>query len=109
MMTTSPNSPHDALLTLAIPVAVEEDVLDFLMLHPQWARGFTIVDAEGMGSGATLLTTMEKVQGRCRRKLVLIAGSDSELRQLLDALAAEIHNPDVAWWITALSGFGRLH
>ncbi|MFT5533878.1 MAG: hypothetical protein ACI8WM_001809 [Burkholderiaceae bacterium] len=106
-MTTT--SPYDALLTLAIPVALEEDVLDFLTLHPQWAHGFTIVDAEGMGSGATLLTTMEKVQGRCRRKLVLIAGIDAELRSLLDALAAEIHNADVAWWITALNGFGRLH
>ncbi|EGF31359.1 hypothetical protein IMCC9480_26 [Oxalobacteraceae bacterium IMCC9480] len=100
---------YNALLTLAIPVTLEEDVLDFLTLHPQWARGFTIVDAEGMGSGATLLSTMEKVQGRCRRKLVLIAGVDSQLRDLLEALAAEIRNPDVAWWITALSGFGRLH
>lgn len=100
---------YNALLTLAIPVTLEEDVLDFLTLHPQWARGFTIVDAEGMGSGATLLSTMEKVQGRCRRKLVLIAGVDSQLRDLLEALVAEIRNPDVAWWITALSGFGRLH
>lgn len=106
-MTTT--SPYNALLTLAIPVTLEEDVLDFLTLHPHWAHGFTIVDAEGMGSGATLLTTMEKVQGRCRRKLVLVAGIDSELRELLNALALDIRNPDVAWWITALAGFGRLH
>lgn len=105
-MTTEKN--HDALLTLAIPVTLEEDVLDFLLLHPQWASGFSIVDAEGMGQDASLLSAMEKVQGRCKRKLVLIAGIEGELRQLLHALGKEIRNKDVAYWITAVSAFGRL-
>ena len=57
---------YDAMLTLAIPINLEEDVLDFLLLHPQWASGFSIVDAAGMGQGASLLSNMEKVQGRSR-------------------------------------------
>ncbi|MBJ7310040.1 DUF3240 family protein [Rugamonas sp. CCM 8940] len=99
---------YDAMLTLAIPVSLEEDVLDFLLLRPAWAGGFSVVDAQGMGRGASLQSTMEKVQGRSRRKLVLIAGVQADLRSLLDELAGEIRNPDVAYWMAPLLDFGRL-
>ena len=105
-MSTEKN--YDAMLTLAIPIALAEDVLDFLLLHPIWASGFSIVDAEGMGQGASLLSNMEKVQGRSRRKLVLIVGRMDELQLLLTALGAEIRNPDVAYWIYPIAAFGRL-
>lgn len=99
---------HDAMLTLAIPVALEEDVLDFLLLHPQWAAGFSIIDAQGVGQGASLHSTIEKVQGRSKRKLVIIVGFDAGLRLLLQALSKEIRNSDVAYWISPVSACGRL-
>ena len=99
---------YDALLTLAIPVTLEEDVLDFLLLHPAWAGGFSVIDAQGMGQGAVLQSSMERVQGRSTRKLVLIAGNEVHLRLLLQALALEIRNPSVAYWISPVSGYGRL-
>ncbi|HEX9171831.1 MAG TPA: DUF3240 family protein [Telluria sp.] len=105
-MNNRPN--HDALLTLAIPVTLEEDVLDFLLLHPAWAAGFSVVDAQGMGQGTLLQSSMERVQGRSTRKLVMIAGNDVHLRLLLEALALEIRNPQVAYWISPISGYGRL-
>jgi hypothetical protein len=108
-VTTMQNSKkYDAMLTLAIPVTLEEEVLDFLMQHPHWASGFSIMDAQGMGHGASLLSTMEKVQGRCKRKLVFIVGQDDQLHLLVQALGQEIRNHDVAYWITAVSAFGRL-
>jgi hypothetical protein len=99
---------HDALLTLAIPAALEEALIDFLLLHPEWASSFSVVDADGMGQGASLLSAMEKVQGRCRRKLVLIVAVEAHLHLLIHALRQEIHNPEVAYWIMPLSAFGRL-
>lgn len=99
---------HDALLTLAIPVTLEEDVLDFLLLHPAWAAGFSVVDAQGMGHGTLLESSMERVQGRSTRKLVMIAGNQVHLRLLLEALALEIRNPHVAYWISPVSSYGRL-
>lgn len=99
---------YDALLTLAIPVTLEEDVLDFLLLHPAWAGGFSVIDAQGMGQGALLQSSMERVQGRSKRKLVMIAGVEAHLRLLLQALALEIRNPGVAFWICPVSGYGRL-
>jgi len=101
-------SMQDALLTLAIPAALEDDVLNFLLQRPQWASGFSMVDADGMGQGASLLSAMEKVQGRARRKLVLVNGIEADLRGLVAALGQEIRNRDVAWWIAPLVAFGRL-
>ena len=100
--------PHDTLLTLAIPVSLEEDILDFLLLHPTWASGFTVLAAQGLGQGAPLASTMELVHGRSARKVVLIAGIQSELEQLLAALAGEIPSPQVAYWMSPLVACGRL-
>jgi hypothetical protein len=99
---------HDTLLTLAIPVSLEEDILDFLLLHPQWARGFSIVAAQGMGQGARLLSTMEMVDGRSARKLVLICGILADLEQLVEVLASEIPSPEVAYWMSPVLTSGRL-
>ncbi|MBY0240662.1 MAG: DUF3240 family protein [Burkholderiaceae bacterium] len=99
---------HDSLLTLAIPVALEEDVLDFLLLHPAWASGFSVIAAQGMGQGALLQSPMELVQGRSGRKLVLVAGVGEHLLLLLKALADEIPSPEVAYWLSPLTASGRL-
>ncbi|MFA9216175.1 MAG: DUF3240 family protein [Sphingomonadaceae bacterium] len=100
--------PNDTLLTLAIPANLEEDVLDFLLLHPHWASGFSVLAAQGMGQGARLQSTMEMVQGRSARKLVLVAGVAAQLQLLLEALAQELPSPEVAYWMTPLLACGRL-
>lgn len=99
---------NDTLLTLVLPVSLEEDVLDFLLLHPEWASGFSVLSAQGMGQGARLQSAMELVHGRSARKLVLIAGQQADLQQLVQALAQEIPTPDVAYWLSPLLACGRL-
>ncbi|MYM85446.1 DUF3240 domain-containing protein [Duganella sp. FT50W] len=100
--------PNDTLLTLVIPVSLEEDILDFLLLHPNWASGFSLMAAQGMGQGAPLQSAMELVQGRSARKLVLIPGSLADLQQLLQALAEEMPTPDVTYWMSPMLANGRL-
>lgn len=101
--------PHyNALLTLALPGVLEEEVLDFLHTHRALASGFSIVSAQGIGQGAPLQSSMELVQGRSARKLVLIAGVEADLRELLQALAQELRSPNVAYWISPISAYGRL-
>ncbi|MGK5021166.1 DUF3240 family protein [Janthinobacterium lividum] len=102
------HAPCDAMLTLAIPTALEEDVLDFLLLHPAWATGFSVLEAQGMGQGAPFPSSMEQVRGRGRRKLVMIAGVDADLRLLVQALAVALPQPDIAYWISPLLCHGRL-
>ncbi|KQQ40074.1 hypothetical protein ASF61_04545 [Duganella sp. Leaf126] len=99
---------NDSLLTMVIPVSLEEDILDFLLLHPRWAGGFSIIAAQGMGQGARLHSAMELVQGRSARKLVLIAGVHADLQRLIEALAREMPVPEVEYWISPLLASGRL-
>lgn len=105
---THADAVKDALLHLAIPRTLEEEIADFLLLHPALASGFTMIDAQGMGQGVSLLSAMEKVQGRCKRKLILVAGTRAQLLHLLELLKKELPSPDVAYWITPLLAFGRL-
>lgn len=101
------NSIFDSMLTLAIPLALTEEICDFLLLNPQWASGFSIVDAQGMGQGAALQTAIEKVQGRSKRKLIMVVGEQAQLFELVASLGQKIKNPDVAYWITPVHRFGR--
>lgn len=98
---------YDSMLTLAMPVALVDEVSDFLLLNSQWASGFSMIDAQGMGQGAALSSAMEKVQGRCKRKLILVVGDQQNLLLLLEALGEIIKNSGVAYWITPVSHFGR--
>ncbi len=99
---------NDTLLTLAIPVSLEEDIIDFLLLHPKWAGGFTIMQAQGVGQGTRLQSPMELVHGRSARKVLLIGGIQGELEQLLAALAEEIPSPEVTYWMSPIIASGRL-
>ena len=101
-------SSCDAMLTLALPAALEEDILDFLLLHPSWTAGFSVIEAQGMGPGAAYPSSLEQVMGRGRRKLVLVAGVDADLRLLVKALAARLPRPDIAYWISPVLCHGRL-
>jgi hypothetical protein len=99
---------YNALLTLTMPSVLEEDVLDFLLDHPELAGGYTVTDAQGMGRGMRLSSSMEQVQGRRRSKQVQIAGPQAQLQQLLALLAAHIPSPEVSYWIVPVTDFGRL-
>lgn len=102
------HNDYDTMLTLAIPGALEEELIDLLQAHPQWAGGFSIVDAQGMGQGASLATPIEQVLGRCKRKLVFIVGRNDALALLVQMLAQHIRNSDTTYWFTPVTRFGRL-
>ena len=99
---------YDCMMTLALPLELEEQIIDFLLDHPQWVSGFSLVDAQGMGSGVGLKSTMEKVKGRARRRLVNILMQNDNVMQLVEALREEFHSPTMAYWVTPLLSFGRI-
>ena len=108
-MTAEPALPTpDCLLTLALPVALEDDVLDLLRTLPHMAPGFTLVPAQGMGAHIHLASSMEQVQGRARRVLVQLAVAQSQVPPLIDALRQALPTPQIAYWAAPLLAFGRL-
>ena len=100
--------PPDCLLTLAVPAALEDDVLDTLRALPHLAPGFTLTRAEGLGAHIALDTALEQVQGRARRVVVQMAVRQAHLQPLLDALRQALPTPQAAYWAVPLLAFGRL-
>lgn len=98
---------YDCLLTLAVPADLEEEVLDHLAEHPEWVSGFSVIHAEGLGAGAPLRSSMERVRGRSRRRLVQLLLAQPNVEPLLQSLNGIFPTPEIAWWILPLAGFGR--
>lgn len=98
---------YDCLLTLALPDAVEEEVLDQLASTPEWVSGFSITRAEGFGTGAKLRSAMEQVRGRSRRHLIQILMRGDHVAPLVESLRSRFKSDEMAWWTMPLTGFGR--
>lgn len=101
-------SNYNCLLTLALPSALEEEVCDVLLAHPEWVNGFSVIQAEGFGAGSRLSSTLEQVRGRARRVLVQLVINDSHLDELITLLRAQYPSDEVAWWTAPITAFGRL-
>ncbi len=102
------SAPYDCMLTLAVPEHLEEEMLDLLLLHEDLVSGFSVQAAEGLGQGAPLHTALERVRGRSRRRLITLLMRGTDTQPLLTRLKTEVATPDVVWWTTPVSGFGRL-
>ena len=98
---------YSCILTLALPAALEEEVLDHLQAHPEWVSGFSVVQAEGFGASMSLPTMLEQVRGRSRRRLITVLAEDACIEPLLTSLRAEFRSPEMAYWVTPLLQFGR--
>lgn len=99
--------PYDCQLILALPASLEEEILDHLGEHPEWVTGMSLLHAEGVGSGARLRTSMEQVRGRARRRMILLLMQQKDVPPLLESLRAVFATPEIAWWSTPVTGFGR--
>ncbi|HQQ70325.1 MAG TPA: DUF3240 family protein [Alicycliphilus sp.] len=100
--------PPDCLLTLIVPSALEEDLLDLLRNQPRLAPGFTLIPAQGMGAHIHLATSMEQVQGRAQRVLMQLALTQAQIAPLVELLRQAFPTPQIAYWATPLLTFGRL-
>lgn len=107
-MTAFVQAAGDALvlLTLACPSGVAETLIE--QLDVLGFPHFTVFAAEGHGAGARLSSAWEQVRGRERRQIVQLVLEAGRVSSLVDALAAALPSPSVAWWTTPVAAFGRL-
>jgi Protein of unknown function (DUF3240) len=99
---------YDCMLTLAVPDHLEEEMLDLLLAHEDIVSGFSVYAAEGLGSGAHLHTMLEQVRGRSRRRMITLLMQGTDASTLIDRIKVQVPSPEIVWWTTALTGFGRL-
>lgn len=97
----------DTLLTMVFPRSLEEELIDHLLEHPEWVRGFTISQVEGKGEVVRLSGIAEEVRGRARRVQIQTVLNGGDARALIEHLKDSLPNPEVAYWISPVLDFGR--
>jgi hypothetical protein len=99
--------PYDCLLNLALPVELEEELIDLLRGQASRVSGFSILPAEGFGAGARLVSAMEQVRGRSRRRVAQLLMRTADVAPLLEAIRNDLPSPEMVWWTVPVTGFGR--
>jgi hypothetical protein len=95
------------LLTLTVPAALEEDTVGFLLVHPEWAAGFTTLTAFGHGASKHSRSTAEEVSGRVMKTQFQIVTDEASARALVAKLKTQSRTPGLAWWMSPVNDFGR--
>ncbi|MEQ1590388.1 MAG: DUF3240 family protein [Gallionella sp.] len=95
-------------LTLVCHHSVEERLVDHLLEHPEWVRGFTALKMEGGSQQEKLSSMMEQVRGRSQRVQLQTVMNLDDAHELVACMKQAEHNPEMAYWITPVIEFGRL-
>ena len=101
---TQPN----CCLTLVFPKGMEENLVDHLLEHHEIASGFTTIEVEGHGQGATFRSMGERVRGRARLVQMQVVLSRADAQTLVQHLKETLPSPEIAYWIAPIEEFGRL-
>lgn len=100
--------PTSVVLTLVMPVDVEDALVETLLEHPDLAPGFTSQQVEGHGQRVSFIGTAEHVRGRaayCRVQLV-VPRADADA--LLALLRERFATSRVFFWMVPAIASGRL-
>lgn len=95
-------------LTLVCHRSLEERLVDHLLEHPEWVSGFSLLHIEGASRKERLPSVIEQVRGRSQRVQIVMVMNRDDADALIAHLKAHEPNPEIAWWISPVDGFGRL-
>ena len=106
-MNTVPLQPAAALVTLDVPPALEERVIDWLLDRGEQAR-FTSAAAHGYGERHDHLSVAEQVSGRQRRLCFDIEVSMDALDSFIGELSVAFATADLHYRVMPLLRSGHL-
>jgi len=95
-------------LTLVCHKSLEERLVDHLLEHPEWVRGFSLARIEGGSQKEKLPSMLEQVRGRSQRVQIATVLNKDDAQELIAHLKHEEPNSEIAYWITPVIEFGRL-
>jgi len=98
----------NVLLSLVVPHAVEDAVLDLLLAHPEMVQGFTTTQGEGHGTAVALLSAAEQVRGSARRTTVRLVVPPETAQALVELLRQNLAGAHLFYWITPILAAGRI-
>lgn len=95
-------------LTLVCHKSLEERLVDHLLEHPEWVRGFSLTRIEGGSQKEKLPSMLEQVRGRSQRVELVTVMNNEDAQHLIAHLKSKEANQEIAYWITPVIEFGRL-
>jgi len=98
----------DVMLNVVVPKSLEEEIVDRLLEAGDLVRGFTSYPVSGHGGRMATASVSERVRGRSDRVLFQIGMARGDVEALLARLRERVPNPEIAWWVLPIEGFGRL-
>ena len=99
------NSPN-CCLTLIVPTALEEDMVDLLLEHEALTRGFITSEVEGHGRNVTYQSSAEKVRGRTRQAEMKIIMYHADAQTLLRDIKQVLPRANIVYYMTPVTEFG---
>ena len=99
--------PQDTCLTIVLPRALEENLVDHLLAHPEYAAGFTTTQVDGHGQSVARHGIAEEVRGRARRVQIQVVLNGEDAKALIEHLKASLPSREIAYWMTPVTEFGR--
>lgn len=94
-------------LTLIFPPLLEQAVTEAMHTMPG-SPGFTLLHAQGHGSGFARASAAEQVRGHVERRVMIAVVASNELDSVLAHLAKQLPAADVVWWVEPVLRQGRL-
>ncbi len=95
-------------LTLVCHKSLEERLVDQLLSHPDWVRGFSIKHIEGGSQKEKLPSMLEQVRGRSQRVQLDSVMNLEDAKLLIEHLKQSEPNHEIAYWLVPVLDFGRL-
>lgn len=98
----------DICLTLLCPPAVEEKLLDLLLVSPNIATVFTSTATAAHGLAHENLDQAEQVLGRARATEVQVILAAADKAALLEAIRQQFAGAGLRYWVTTLVEAGEI-
>lgn len=96
----------NACLTLILPRSLEEQMIDFLLCHPERIGPFTTHPADGHGAPGAMSSPAEQVRGRTERVRIDILIDQDQARTLVACLEEEFRGASIFWWLSPVLDAG---
>ncbi|MHB1400264.1 MAG: DUF3240 family protein [Trichloromonadaceae bacterium] len=94
-------------LTLLCPTAVEEKLLDLLLMSPS-VTVFTSAPTSAHGPAFGSLTRMEQVLGRAFATQVQVIFPDTDKAALLESIQQQFSGTGLRYWVTTVVETGEI-
>jgi hypothetical protein len=100
------NDQEQALLTLIVPPALRNQIIDHLLQFEE--QGFLSLPVAGHSTNHERLNLAEQIAGREQRLMLQAHGKPDELQAVLASLVAAFSDAPIHYWIAPLLQAGRL-